>query len=167
MKKKVRGLKRKCNSLIERLIKQTEKFPNEYSEEKFWHLHVPVNRTFANSKNTPKKVRKLLIQTLINRSEYLSNLKPTGDKFCKVVCVICTQELSRSQIIIFFDQEYFASFFNRNNEEQVWTLQKTNESKIKIVFNIPLKFNIKRYSEIITDDGVIWKDELLMIGDLD
>lgn len=167
MKKKTRGLRRKCRVLVATLIKLTEEFPEGSSDKEFWHFHIPVKKSFADSKRTPKKARKLLIQTLINRSEYLSTLKPSGNVFCKVVCIICKQELSRSQIIIFFNKEYFNSFFIRNDEEQVWILIETNEFDIKSMYNIPLRFSIKYYLENIYDGDVVWKDELLVIGELE
>lgn len=52
--KKVRGIKRKSNNMIERIEAKTLEFPTEFYNG-YWHLHLPVAQDFISSNKTPKK----------------------------------------------------------------------------------------------------------------
>lgn len=59
-KMKVRGVKRKCRTFIGYITEYTDSLlnPDDYSYLGYWHLYLPFNEDFIDSKNTPNSVRK-------------------------------------------------------------------------------------------------------------
>jgi len=66
--KKVRGLRRRKKNLINTLHEMTEQLPNpsDYGLG-YWHLHLAFDQGFINSNKAPNKLRKEIMQILINR----------------------------------------------------------------------------------------------------
>jgi hypothetical protein len=58
-KKKVRGVKRKCNSMIKSINELTENFPEMDLNKGYHHFHLPVAQEFIDSSKTPQYVTKL------------------------------------------------------------------------------------------------------------
>lgn len=67
--KKVRGMKRKTQQIIKEMNANTQSFPENVSD--YWHLPLPAAYDFMTSNRTPKKIKRLCIQTLLNRAEHL------------------------------------------------------------------------------------------------
>ncbi|GGE60078.1 hypothetical protein JOC93_000811 [Priestia taiwanensis] len=114
--KRVRGMKRKTNKLIEA---HTVEFPVEFYNG-YWHLHLPIAQEFINSTKTPMKIKRLCMQTLIDRAKYLIQIKPNEKETYRVVAAINLANLWNSQIIIFKGDTYFKDFFCRDDEYQKW-----------------------------------------------
>ena len=68
---------RLSNTLIKRVEENTFEFPTEFYNG-YWHLHLPVAQAFIYSNKTPKKIKRLCIQTLLDRAEHLIQLKPNN-----------------------------------------------------------------------------------------
>ena len=113
-------MRRKCENMVRLLAQQTTTFPQPHDGDTYWHLHLPVAQNFIDVAATPSGVRRLCAQTLINRAFYLASIAPT-DLETRVVVAVCLPNLWNSQIIVFFDSEYYDSFFNRDSEHQKWT----------------------------------------------
>lgn len=113
--KKVRGIKRKFDKMIERIEEHTLEFPIEFYNG-YWHLHLPVAQDFINSGNIPRKIKRHCIQTLLNRAEHLRGLKPNDKEHYRVVVAVDLPDLWDSQIIIFKGDSHFENFFNRHDE---------------------------------------------------
>jgi hypothetical protein len=164
-KKKVRGLKKKCQSMIRELKALTDQFPLQDSTEDYWHIHLPVAQSFIDSKNTPRSVRRLCMQTMINRAAFLSQNKPESEAACHVCCLISLPELWASEITIFYTQSYFQDFFERNSMYEKWTLIKNRDFAKEHKILIPTNFQVKGYKvecfddddpSILTYTGEIW-----------
>lgn len=156
--KKIRGKKRKLSSLIERINSLTEDFPEE---QRYWHMHLPVAQSFIDSPKTPKSIRKKCIQTLIDRTAHLNSIKPDNEKFQRVVTLIDLPKLWNSQIVVFFDEDYFNNFFIRDNPEQTWKPIVDDKEFLKEWnLEIPNGLFLTGYHEIINDEyyyeGQIW-----------
>lgn len=82
--KKVRGLKRKSNSRVRGIEKYTREFPTEFYNG-YWHLHLPVAQDFISSSKTPNRIKRLCIQTLLDRAVHLIRLKPQDKDKYRVV----------------------------------------------------------------------------------
>lgn len=86
--------------MVNRIEEYTMVFPTEFYND-YWHMRLPVAQGFISSDNTPRKVQRLCIQTLLDRSEHLKALQPHDDEKYRVVVLIDLPGLWNSQIIIF------------------------------------------------------------------
>lgn len=165
--KKVRGMKRKTNSMIAKIEEMTANFPTEFYNY-YWHMHLPVSQSFINSNKTPNKVKQLCIQKLLNRAEYLTQLKPNDNEKYRIVVAVNLPYLWDSQIIIFKGDSYFQEFFNRNNEYQKWSPLSDNRN-IQTEWNlsIPNGLQVSGFKEIIAvEDGQHYESEIWFIGEI-
>ena len=62
---------------------------------------LPVSQAFIDSRKTPRKVKRLCIQTLLNQANHLINMKPSDTHTYRVVVLIPINNLWDSQIITF------------------------------------------------------------------
>ncbi|MGY3187663.1 DUF3916 domain-containing protein [Lysinibacillus sp. TE18511] len=165
--KKIRGVKRKINTMVKRIGDYTLEFPEEFYHD-YWHLHLPIAYTFIKSSKTPFKVKKFCIQTLLESAQRLMQNKPNDEGNYRVVVAVTLPEMWNSQIIIFNNDQYFKNFFQRNDQYQKWHLLSEernlfNEWDIKI----PSNLNVLGFQEIISDvDDYRYEGELWFIGEL-
>jgi len=73
--KKIRGVKRKTNTMIQRIEEHTKTFPSTFYNDEYWYMPLPVSQAFINSCKTPRKVKRLCIQTLLNQANHLIKIK--------------------------------------------------------------------------------------------
>ena len=167
-KKKIRGKTRKFKEMECKLIELTSKFPDIDLEHECWHLHMPMSKRFIDSYKTPIALRRKCIQLIIDRVDFLINNKIASDMPVRVVACINLPSLWDSQIIVFWDNDYFKSFFYRNTEYQKW-IPLSRERNICREWNISLPRNmkIKGYKEEICDDDLNYEGELWFIGEFD
>ncbi len=164
---KVRGQKRKLSTFKHNLINQTEIFPKEDKKDcGYWHLHIPIARDFIDSKNTSTKIRRTIIQTLISRTEHLIKLKPNNTK-TRVVTAINLPYIFDSQIVVFFGDNYFNNFFERDSDEQRWIALSENRS-LKSEWSLIYSDSLIEcgYKEIIKDEDYIHEGEIWFVGEL-
>jgi len=166
--KKVRGLKRKTKSMIKRIEQETKIFPIDFCNG-YWHLHLPVAQDFISSNKTPITIKRLCIQTLLNRAEYLIRIKPKSQQKFRVIVLIDLPDLWNSQIIVFSGDSHFKGFFERNDDYQKW-IPLTVERNIVSEWNlsVPKGIDIFGVREEITDeDGEKYESEIWFVGELD
>ena len=166
-RKKIRGIKRKTNNLIQSIEENTSEFPTEFYNG-YWHLHLPVAQDFINSQKTPLKIKRSCIQTLLDKAEYLIDLKPNDNEKYRVVVAIDLPDLWDSQIIIFKGDSHFKDFFNRDDEYQKW-LHLSDDRNIQNEWglSIPNNLQISGFREVITDEGrECYEREIWFIGEL-
>ena len=168
IKKKVRGIKRKSSAMIKHIVEQTLTFPEEERPDcGYWHLHLPVAQAFIDSSNTPSSIRRLCMQTLIDRVDHLKNIKPESDRKSRVIACINLPNLWDSQIIVFYGDEYFSNFFTRDSPEQKWEELPSNRSMAKeLNLTIPMDLTEKGYLEHIQDEDWESHSEIWFIGEL-
>ncbi|MBM7602540.1 hypothetical protein JOC75_000510 [Metabacillus crassostreae] len=163
--KKVRGIKRKINKLIELIEENTVEFPKYYDNE-YRNFLLPVSQEFINSNKTPTKVKRQCIQTLIDRAKHLSYIKPIEEEKYRVVVAIYLPDLWRSEIIVFKGKSYYQDFFNRNDKQTWLPLSKTRNIEKEWRLSVPADMSIVGYREEITDEDYHYKGEIWFIGEL-
>ncbi|WP_318582456.1 DUF3916 domain-containing protein [Bacillus paranthracis] len=165
--KKIRGMKRKTNTMIKRIEEHTKIFPSTFYNDEYWYMPLPVSQTFIESHKTPRKVKRLCIQTLIDRVNHLIKIKPNDTHTYRVVTIISIENLWRSQIIVFKNDDYFQNFFNRNNEFQTW-IPLSNEINFWETWGISIRptAQLLHFQEVIYDEDAIDKKEIWFIGEL-
>jgi len=112
-----RGQRRKLSALLKH-IDSFNAFQN--IDESFEHFHVPCANFFIESHKTNSKIKTAFCKKWIETTEKFIKQKPTDLPFCKVVCVLCVPYFWDSQIIIFYDENYYSSFWDRKTPEQTW-----------------------------------------------
>jgi hypothetical protein len=70
-----------------------------------------------------------------------------------------------SQIIIFYDQKYYDTFWNRHNEYQDWT-RITNGSSLAKERNIHTDLKETGFKETLTDEDYTYVSYLWFYGEL-
>ena len=92
--------------------------------------------------------------------------KPTNLSFCRVVAVLCEPLLGESQIVIFYSQEYFETFWKRNYSDQSW-LPLNKGSSFTAKRGITTALTEMGYEETLLVDGKTIKSTLWFYGELD
>lgn len=165
--KKVRGIKRKYHNMVKRIEEHTLEFPSEFFNG-YWHLHLPVALDFISSSKTPKKIKRLCIQKLLDRAEHLLKLKPHDNEKYRVVVSVDLPNLWGSQIIVFKGDSHFRGFFDRNDEYQKWFRLSDNRNiQTEWGLSVPDNFQVLGFKEVITDeDGDRYEGEIWFLGEL-
>lgn len=104
--------------------------PFSKTGEAMEHFHVPCEEWLSMPK-TSGKIKTEFCRKWIEKTEEFIARKPDSLPFCEVVAAVCYPDLCRSQIIIFYDEEYFSTFWKRDDEYQKWTRIENDKSFAK------------------------------------
>lgn len=160
--KKQRGQKRKIRSLLN-YIDQMQPFNN--IADKYERFLVPCGR-FISSPKTSGKIKTAFCKAWIDKTAKIINEKPNHLPFCKVIAVINENDLWYSKIIVFYDESYYASFFQRNSPEQTWKPIPRKSNSLLQRRNIKSCLEEKGYYETIIDKDLIHKSKLWFYGEV-
>ncbi|MCW1240217.1 DUF3916 domain-containing protein [Bacillus pretiosus] len=165
--KKIRGMKRKTNTMIKRIEEHTKTFPSAFYNDEYCYMPLPVSQAFIDSCKTPRKVKRLCIQSLLNQAQHLIKIKPSDTHTYRVVVLISIESLWDSQIIVFKNEGYFHNFFNRNSEFQKW-IPLSNESDFWNTWGISICPTVQtlHFQEVIYDEDTIDEKEIWFVGEL-
>lgn len=157
---KIRGQKRRLKSLLNDIdnIKPSFHFADAYE-----HFHIPCGWWISEPK-TNSKVHTEFCKKWLEKTQGIIDSKPKDNRFCKVVADITYPCFWNSQIIIFYDEDYYIDFFNRHGPYQTWTLIE-NKSFINERFIIS-DLNEKGYNEVINDVNETYKCEIWFYGEI-
>ena len=162
-RKKVRGQRRKLRKLL-RDIDGLTPFESE-SNRLYEHFHVPSG-TWLNSPSTAVSVKTAFCKAWLEQCQRFIQAKPTNLSFCRVVAVLCEPLLGESQIVIFYSQEYFETFWKRNYSDQSW-LPLNKGSSFTAKRGIATALTEMGYEETLLVDGKTIKSTLWFYGELD
>jgi len=168
LKRKLRGQKRKVNKLKKNLAEIGDFFPKEsYVDAPYYHYHLPCSQRLLDSKNSSNKIRKTAMQLLIDAAVRLRSVRPSNLVDKKIVVCINLPHLWDSQIIIFYDTEYYENFFDRTTDDQRWTTINNTKSILeKYALECPKGFKAIGFNEEINDEDFHKKNELWFIGEI-
>ena len=159
---KQRGQHRKLKTLLAH-IDQIEPYANITA--RYEHFHVPSD-SFVSSPKTSRKVKTEFCRAWLYKTAEIIGQKPKELSFCKVIAVIDTGDLCASQIIIFYDEAYYNTFWKRDSTEQTWLPMKNSEKSLTKERNIQTSLNEKGYVEIVSDEDEQRKSILWFYGDV-
>ncbi|MEI2665998.1 DUF3916 domain-containing protein [Rossellomorea sp. LJF3] len=165
--KKIRGVKRRKDSMVKRIEEATVYFPEQFIHG-YWHLPLPAGRDFITSSKTPFKIKRLCVQTLLDRGERLYKLKTEKEIHTRVIVVIDPSDLWNSNIIVFNQEDAFKAFFDRNFVDQKWKPQIMNGKLLK-EWNIKISRNLEAicYLERIMDEDIGYRErEIWFFGEI-
>lgn len=160
IRKKQRGQLRKINTVF----REIEKFePFMKMDNEYEHFHFPGD-FFIEVNKTSGKIKTAFCKKWIETAEKFILQKPKNLPFCKVVAVIPVPNFHSSQIIIFYSEEYYNSFWDRNGPDQFWTPLESEYSFCK-QRNIQTLLAEKGYHERMVDEE-IYETDLWCYGEL-
>ena len=162
-KKRQRGQTQKLNRLINRI---DEFMPFSELSQAYEHFPVPCSNTFINSPKTRGNIKTAFIRKWIQTTEKFIRMKPKQLPFCRIVALICEENLWDSQIIIFYSEKYFQDFWIRNGNEQIWELI-TPTISFTGMRNIKTSLTETCYKETIREDGIDNIDKLWFYKEID
>lgn len=155
--KKQRGVYRKLNLLLKKIdLFEPVKKDNIYEE-----FVVPGNNFLDVSPISIK--RKFIIKWLEITEKFINN--KDNKRFCRIVGMIETKEISNSRIILFYDEEYYNNFWKREDSYQIW---KRLDSKKSLKQRLNIQTNLKEigFKETLNDDEFKYETELWFYGEL-
>lgn len=155
--KKQRGVYRKLNLLFKKIdLFEPVKKDNIYEE-----FVVPGNNFLDVSPISIK--RKFIIKWLEITEKFINN--KDNKRFCRIVGMIETKEISYSRIILFYDEEYYNNFWKREDLYQIW---KRLDSKKSLKQRLNIQTNLKEigFKETLNDDDFKYETELWFYGEL-
>ena len=161
-RKKQRGQKRKLKALLKNVDNFT---PFKNTSDLYERFLAPCG-VFISSPKTSPKIKTSFCKAWIQTTENFIIQKPKDLPFCKVVAMINSTDLWYSQIIIFYDEEYYSSFWDRATQEQSWTLINPSKKSFIKEHNIITDLKEVGYLETITDIDYIQKSMLWFYGDI-
>lgn len=155
--KKQRGVYRKLNLLLKKIdLFEPVKKDNIYEE-----FVVPGNNFLDVSPISIK--RKFIIKWLEITEKFINN--KDNKRFCRIVGMIETKEISNSRIILFYDEEYYNNFWKREDSYQIW---KRLDSKKSLKQRLNIQTNLKEigFKETLNDDDFKYETELWFYEEL-
>ncbi len=162
---KSRGQRQKFKRLLKN-IEEIEGYKDidDINKWGFEHFHVPCP-VWLDKPKTSSKIKTAFCKAWIRKTEEILKEKPREFEFCKVVCVICIPKVRDSQIIIFYNQNYYESFWNRHNEYQDWTEISDGRSLIK-ERNIITELKEYGYKETLNEEDYTVVRDLWFYGEV-
>lgn len=160
--KKIRGQKRRLSAILRDIDKYVPSWDNTHEYE---HFHVPCE-WWISSPKTYGWVTTDFSKKLLEKTSEIIKSKPDNIGFCKVVAGIIEPCFWNSQITIFYDENYFNSFFVRNDPYQMWIPLDEKKSFVKRR-NIDCNLHEKGYLEILEDEDYTFKCQIWFYGELD
>ena len=159
--KKQRGQRRKIKNLLFNIERIT---PFIDTDDRYEHFHVPSD-PFISSPKTSGKTKTTFCRAWLQKTAEIIDQKPKDIPFCKVVAVIDKGDLWESQIIIFYDEDYYNSFWERSSTEQTWLPIDSDTRSFSKERNIKTSLKEKAYIEILSDEDIQRKTVLWFYGE--
>ena len=154
-RKKIRGQKRRLNALLRQI--DDLQIPAG-RDDVMKHLHVPSSQWIEMPK-TSGKVKTEFCRKWISKTEEFVRQMADQEGFHRVVAVISYPELWNSEIIFFYDEEYYQSFWDRKGPYQTWT--RLENRSFAAERGIKTKLTESGYLEELMDEdftyrGFLW-----------
>ena len=162
---KSRGQRQKFKRLLKN-IAEIEPYKNieEINERGFEHFHVPCS-VWLDKPKTSSKIKTAFCKAWIRKTEEIIKAKPKEFEFCKVVCGLCIPNVQNSQIIIFYNQKYYESFWNRHGDYQDWS-RTPDELSLMKERNIVTELKEFGFKETLTDEDYTIVSHIWFYGEV-
>ena len=137
---KVRGIKRRLRAIDKWSDSFDGYFPSEHSSERYWNCKLPVLDRLVAPPITTNEIQAHCASALLRAIKHLSAAKPEQFKNAIVTALITYPDMFGSEICIFFDNEYYESFFKRNSEWESLILIEGKSLSEKLDFQLAESF---------------------------
>lgn len=162
-RKKSRGQERRFKALCRRI---DEFVPYTETDRRYEHFHVPCDG-FIEHPKTSSKIKTAFCRKWLEITQKFISEKPEGLDFCRVATAIYPEHLWDSQIIIFYDREYYDWFFTRNDiPNETWNPIKDSARSFANDRNIKTSLPERGYTHGYTEDDTYAEDNLWFYGEI-
>ncbi len=152
-KEKVRGVKRRLVAIDAWADSFEGYFPSEYKNESYWNYKIPVLDRLVNPPTTSSAIQRHCVLAMFRAMKHLSDAQPDACKDAVITALIKHPYMFGSELCIFFDREYYQSFYGRNNVHQsVNCISEGVELSNRLNFVVPKILKEKGYIHRFTDD---------------
>lgn len=156
-KEKLRGINRRLNALDKWADSFENYFPSGYSDEKYWNWKIPILDRMVDRPTTTMALQRRCGNALLRAASYIESSKPNELESAIVTVLLTYPDMFGSEICIFFNADYFDSFYKRNGEEQKLKRISNGGLAEKISLNIPKGFEEVGYQHTIIGE---WEGEV-------
>lgn len=156
-KEKVRGVKRRLRNLDKWADSFEGYFPSEHASERYWNWKLPVLDRLVGPPATSSEIQAHCAQAILRAATHLLEARPKEYSHAVVSALITHPQMFGSEICIFFDEDYFESFYNRNNEWQTLTPINDKDIAKTLSFDVPYPFVQSGYVYRIKDE---WEGDI-------
>jgi hypothetical protein len=158
-KEKLRGINRRLKSIDNWAESFNGYFPEEYSTEKYMNYKIPVLDRLVNTPTTTKNIQAHCLKAILKATAYIEKAKPKKLNNSIVTVLVTYPDMFSSEICIFFNEEYFRTFFERNNETEK-LIQLSGKSLAQdLEVDIPANFKEIGFQFTVKDDSDIFNEE--------
>jgi hypothetical protein len=143
-------------------------FPVEHAARRYMNWKIPVLDRLVRPPTTTSAIQRECAQCLIDAAAHIAQAKPIELAQARSVAIIDLPDLFGSEVCIFFDEAYFASFTDRTSEGQQWTpLPKTRSLVDEMALRLPDGYSVLGFAEVIRDEesGETREGEVWLVGD--
>ncbi|MBW0933581.1 DUF3916 domain-containing protein [Priestia megaterium] len=174
-KKKVRGLGRRLRIFSKYLNEQIDSLPVQNNKDPnykgYTSLHIPFSMFYTHSKNVPINVKRYFVQKIVNKIQYLLDIRTETQKEYRIFCSFNSSDLDDSVILILFTKKgmdsFYEGFFSTEIDEAPFIrLHQTQNLENKWKINIPEGLSVKGYKPIDAEYEYENRDEIWFIGRL-
>lgn len=162
-RKKSRGQERRFKALCRRI---DEFVPYTETDRRYEHFHVPCDGFWDHPK-TSSKIKTAFCRKWLEITQKFISEKPADFDFCRVVAAIYPDRLWDSQIIIFYDREYYDCFFLRDDiPDETWTPIRDASRSFANARNIKTSLPERRYVHRYIENDSYAEDNLWFYGEI-
>ena len=141
-------------------------YPCPAPGQEYWNFKIPVHQLIVEGPNTKKLIKLECAKLLLESVSVLIKNKPPELSSSRVVAIISDPNFFSSEITVFFDEDYFKTFFYRDNEDQIWTPLPDKRSFLK-EWGLADKFEFaeRGFEEFMPGDYGDYSGEVWIVGE--
>ncbi|MBE6752781.1 MAG: DUF3916 domain-containing protein [Ruminococcaceae bacterium] len=160
--KKSRGQRRRLKRLLESIDRIT---PFQHTDRTQEHFHVPCDGWIGLPKTSGRAKTQFIRAWLAKTGQIIAD-KPPHLPFCRVVACINEPYLWDSQIIIFYDEDYYRNFRRRQGQYQTWVPIDDKKQSPAARRGIFTALRGEGYTEILEEEDYTRKSRLWFYGEV-
>lgn len=157
---KIRGQRRKLKKLLENIEDIQPKFD---FKGRYEHFHTPRGWWISEGK-TYGGIKTAFCKKWLEKTAEIIKSKPENGRFCRVTASVTAPGFWNSQITIFYDEDYYNTFFHRKGPYQTWTAIENKSFAKERGIDTPLAE--RGYIEILSDEEGVYRSEIWFYGEI-
>jgi len=158
-KEKLRGIKRRLKSIDSWSESFNGFFPKEFSTEKYINYKIPVLDRLVNPPTTTTNIQAHCAKAMLQAASYLEEAKPKELHKSIVTVLLTYPNMFGSEVCIFFDNDYFETFFKRNNETEKLILLSGKSLVQELKIEAPNNFTETGFQFTVKDESNTFEEE--------
>ncbi len=146
----------------------SESFPEPDDGRDTWYWNLPISRLVVDGRHARRSARHTAMGLMLAGAANLRRARHAESKIARVVCTIHMPELFRSSLDVFYSEEAWFGFVERDSPEYTLARLGRNRSLIREAsIRGCERLGELGFEETIRDDGLESSGEVWLIGDVD